>query len=156
MFGKKGRFEKKLARGEASRARATVLRVHRILPGTPVATFGGTFRVLVRVEPVGAPTFEATLTMHVTEVALEPHFGDRIPVIYHEDSVAWDEVEAKAEFGRQAAERLDLKPHERERFRATLLSRLDEALAAGKISGAEYAARRAEIEADPQLQVSDS
>jgi hypothetical protein len=112
MFSKRGRFGKKLARGEATRARATVLRVHRILPGTPVTTDAGTtvgtFRVLVRVEPAGAPTFESTLTMHVSDESLEPHFGDRIPVIRHEGSVAWDEAEAKAELARQAAKRPDL------------------------------------------------
>jgi hypothetical protein len=152
MLGRKGRFGKKLARGEAGRAPATVLRVTRLLPGTsPTGVGVGTFRVHVRVEPPAATSFEASLTMHVTSGFFEPRLGERIPVIYHEGSVAWDSDAAQAEFGSRAAVRHEFKPGERERFRATLLSRLDELHAAGKIGDAEYAVRRAEIEADPEL-----
>lgn len=152
MFGKKGRFEKKLARGEAGRAPATILRVTKLLPGTaatPVAV--GTYRARVRVEPAGEPSFEASVTMHVTSSSFTPRVGEQIPVIYHEGSVAWDAAEAQEQVGRRAAERHEFKPEERERFRTMLFARLDELRATGKIDDAEYLARRAEIEADPQL-----
>src|SRR4051812_47269681 len=92
MPGKKGRFEKKLAREQAGRAPATILRATRLLEGSGggIASIGGTFRVHVRVEPVGEPAFEASLTMHVTSLSLEPRVGEQIPVIHHEGSVAWD------------------------------------------------------------------
>jgi hypothetical protein len=154
MFGKKGRFEKDRTRGEAGRAPATILRVSELLPGVSSAAgpaIGGTYRVQVRVEPVGEPAFEASLTMHMTDVSFAPRVGSRIPVIHHGGSVAWDSDEARAEFGHHAGSRLDLEDEERDRFRTTLLSRLDAAHAAGKIDASEHAARRAEIEADPQL-----
>jgi hypothetical protein len=95
MSGKTGRFEKQLARGEAGRAPATILRVTRLLPGTPaVGDSGGTFRARVRVEPAGDPAFEASVTMHMTS---EPRVGVQIPVVYHEGSVAWDTGEAAVE-----------------------------------------------------------
>ena len=91
MSGKTGRFEKQLARGEAGRAPATILRVTRLLPGAPaVGDSGGTFRARVRVEPAGDPAFEASVTMHVTSESFEPRVGAQIPVVYHESSVAWD------------------------------------------------------------------
>ncbi|WP_028067577.1 SHOCT domain-containing protein [Solirubrobacter soli] len=152
MLGKKGRFEKKLARGEAGRAPATILRVTKLLPGTaPTTVAVGTYRAHVRVEPTDEPSFEASVTMHVTSASFTPRVGEQIPVIYHESSVAWDTDSAHEERGRLAGARLDLKPDERDRFRATLLARLDEQRAKGKIDDAEYLARRAEIEADPEL-----
>src|SRR3954452_5410792 len=69
MTGKQGRFEKTLARGAASRAPATILRVSTLLPAQADATGaseGGTFRVRVRVEPADQGAFEASMTMHVT------------------------------------------------------------------------------------------
>jgi hypothetical protein len=98
MSGKTGRFEKQLARGEAGRAPATILRVTKLLPGTPApGDSGGTFRARVRVEPAGDPAFEASVTMHVTSESFEPRVGVQIPVIYHEGSVAWDTGEAAVE-----------------------------------------------------------
>ncbi len=110
MFGKQGRFEKRLARGEAGRAPATILRVSKLLPGASSGpSMGGTYRVHVRVEPVGEPAFEAPLTMHMTDASFAPRVGSRIPVIHHGGSVAWDSDEARAEFGRQAGARSDLE-----------------------------------------------
>jgi hypothetical protein len=102
MTGKQGRFEKTLARGAASRAPATILRVSTLLPAQADAngaSEGGTFRVRVRVEPADQGAFEASMTMHVTVASSEPRVGEQIPVIYHEDSVAWDTGEPRPELG---------------------------------------------------------
>jgi hypothetical protein len=102
MTGKQGRFEKTVAGGTAGRAPATILRVSRLLPAQADAngtSEGGTFRVRVRVEPADQAMFEASMTMHVTAASSEPRAGQRIPVIFHEGSVAWDTGEPRPELG---------------------------------------------------------
>ncbi len=153
MFGKRKRLESKVEQGEARRAHATVLKVTRILPGqmAPRAKLDGTFHVTARVEPEGEAWFEAHFNVHVTHLTTVVREGERIPVIYSGDKVAWDEPVAPEETGRKAAAKLDLSDEEKDRFRNTLLRKLDELHDKGKMSDSEYFARKAEIEADPDL-----
>src|SRR3954453_8866680 len=153
MFGKRQRLEKKVEHGEGRRAYATVLKVTRILPGqmAPRAKLDGTFRVTARVEPEGEAWFEARFTVHVTHLTTVVREGERIPVIYSGDKVVWDEPVALEETGRKAAANLNLSDVEKDRFRTTLLRKLDELHGKGKLSDTEYFARKAEIESDPDL-----
>ena len=156
MFGKRQKLEKRVERGEGRRAYATILHTTKFLPGQGLdvggnGQIGGTYRVKVRVEPDAEPAFEAHVTMHVTSLSLQPREGERIPVLYSGEKVAWDEPVAKEDFGRKAAAKLHLSDEEKDRFRNTLLRKLDELHGTGKMSDAEYRARKAEIEADPQL-----
>ena len=100
MFGKQGRFEKKLARGEAGRAPATILRVSKLLPGSSDAA-AGTYRAHVRVEPLGRAGVRglADHARHRRLVRSRASVRQIPPSIYHEaGSVAWDSDEARAEF----------------------------------------------------------
>jgi hypothetical protein len=154
VFNKRKRLEKKVEHGEGRRAHATILHVTKLLPGSaPIGTgaMGGTFRVKVQVEPAGEPAFEAHVSMHIDTMAHQPREGQRIPVIYSGESVVWDKETDKVEYGRAAAAKHQFKPGEADTFRTTLYRKLDELHRKGKISDAEYAARKAEIAADPEL-----
>jgi hypothetical protein len=152
MFGKHKRLERKADDGEASRGYATVLHVSRIVgPTVNAAAVGGTYRVKVRVDPDLDEPFEAHITVRTNSISLAPHEGEQIPVLYSGDSVAWDESRAKLDFGQAAGAKLRLSDPEKDRFRATLLGKLDDLRAKGRIGDAEYLAKKAEIEADPEL-----
>ena len=154
MFGKGKRLEKKVERGEGRRASAEVLKVTTVLPGsTPYAIQAqtGTFRLTLRVEPDDEPAFEAHTTIHVSRIGERPNEGDRIPVFVSGQDVAWDHETSQHEHGAAAAANLHLSDVEKDRFRTTLLRKLDQLHDKGKMSDSEYAARKAEIEADPDL-----
>jgi hypothetical protein len=152
MFGKRKRLESKAEHGDASRGYATVLHVSRVIgPIVNSAAVGGTFRVKVSVEPALGEAFETHMTVRTDSVSLTPHEGERIPVLYSGDSVVWDEEAAKTDFQQASGAKLKLSDPEKDRFRATLLGKLDDLRAKGKIGDSEYLAKKAEIEADPDL-----
>jgi hypothetical protein len=152
MFNRKKQAEE--------RAHGTVLEVEQTRRGAspgyedgPNVRLGGTFRVRARIEPSGRPAFEATFKLKTETLTLIPRVDEPIAVLFDpedpEGSVVWDEQTAHDDRGKQVvADGFTLKPSEQERFLRTVLAKIDEEHAAGRLTDAERAAKIAEVEAN--------
>ena len=114
MFGKKGRLEKKLERGEARRAYATVVEWKWLAENRTrdVGTNTGLMRLHLRVEPEAEPPFEVSMNTHITDPALVPNETGKLPVVFDpedRDEVMLDLETAKRDWGERAGARMEAK-----------------------------------------------
>ncbi len=95
MFGRKGKLEDRLARGDLRQAQAAVVKVRKLGTGDDRP---GLYRAHVRIEVAGEEPFEATVQFNATNTGIVPHEGGTIPVAYDpedRDNVIWDENAAR-------------------------------------------------------------
>jgi hypothetical protein len=138
-------------------ALATVIEFHKRW-GIPESAHGipmghsEHYKLRIRVEPRDEPSFEAELKEHDFFMfdSDEPRPGDQFAVVYDPEDhseVMRDPYDADSLMPRTEG-KLDLKPAEQDRFRATLYANLEKLRANGQLSDQQYLEKRAQLEAD--------